>query len=989
MQEEEIDLREYINVLLKRKGIIILIFLIAVITAVLVSYFYLKPVYQASTILMISSKQKYQVELEPKIQTQFTPEVSLATYESLIKDREIEEEVIKKLNLDQPPYEFSPDSLQGMISIESLKNTNLIKMNLQAGEPKLAKDIANVWAALFVEKNKDLNLQESKEAQGFIEEQLKISNQNLSKIEEETREFNETNKIDAMDKEITVKLDKIMASESRLADVKISTESEKAKIEEIRSQMISQEKLISSSNIDRLTEGMKFVEAKDFIGGQLSLSEQNLSKIEEEIRGFNETNKIDAMDKEITVKLDKIMANESRLADVKISTESEKAKIEEIISQMISQGKLISSSNIDRLTEGMKFIEAKDFIGGQLELAQQNLQDKEEQMKIFNQESKISLLERGINEKVSKIIENESRLTDLKVSVEMEKTKIEGIQQQMISQEKLISSSNIDRLTEGMKFTEAKDFIGGQLELAQQNLQDKEEQIKTFNQESKISLLEKEITSKTNQIVNFNNRFITLKMLIEQEKTKIVTAKAQLNEQEKTFILTKTIYDDASLSQLISEISEGEALLLKNLKLKSEELNSLYINLEGRIINSEINLETYQTEMAQVTESIDVLENELEKAKNESAIEKLKLANLEREYKISENVYTMLANKMKEIEIATATPENQQKIARFTNPEYLSLQKQLIGATITYQTLFAEREQLIENVKLLEEELEKAKNESAIEKLKLANLEREYKISENVYTMLANKMKEIEIATATPENQQKIAQFTNPEYLSLQKQLIGSTITQKTLQAEERQLKENIDDYWEKIGNLKQELAQEELTQSRLEREKKVLESTYIMLANKMKEIEIATATPENQQKIAQFTNPEYLSLQKQLIESTIMQKTLKAEEKQLRENVNEAWKRVEVLKQELAQEKLTQSRLEREYNTAKGVYDVLSQKNEEVKIAVATESGLVKIASLAYEPRGPIKPNKKLNILIAGVLGLFVGIFAAFFLEFWQKGKS
>lgn len=606
IQEEEIDLREYIDVLLKRKGVIILIFLIAVITAALVSYFYLKPVYQASTILMIS-KPKYQVELEPKIQTQFSPEVSLATYESLIKDREIEEEVIKKLNLDQPPYEFSPDSLQGMITIESLKNTNLIKMNLQAGEPKLAKDIANVWAALFVEKNKDLNLQESKEAQGFIENQLKVSNQNLSKIEEETREFNETNNIVAMDKEITVKLDKIMANESRLADVKISVEIERAKMEEI--------------------------------------------------------------------------------------------------------------------------------------------------------------------------------------------------QQQMSLQEKLISSSNIDRLIEGMKFSEAKDFIGGQLELAQQNLQDKEEQIKTFNQESKISLLEREITSKTNQIVNFNNRLINLKILIEQEKTKIGTAKAQLNEQEKTFILTKTIYDDASLSQLISEISEEEALILKNLKLKSEELNSLYINLEGRIINSEINLETYQTEMAQVIESIDILENELEKTKNEYAIEKLKLANLEREYKISENVYIMLANKKKEIDIATVTPENQQKIARFTNPEYLSLQKQLIE----------------------------------------------------------------------------------------------STIMQKTLQAEERQLKENIDDYWERIENLKQELAQE----------------------------------------------------------------------------------------------KLTQSRLERGYNTAKGVYDVLSQKNEEVKIAVATESGLVKIASLAYEPRGPIKPNKKLNILIAGVLGLFVGIFVAFFLEFWQKGKS
>jgi len=243
IQEEEIDLREYINVLLKRKGIIILIFLIAVITAALVSYFYLKPVYEASTILMIS-KPKYQVELEPKIQTQFTPEVSLATYESLIKDREVEEEVIKKLNLDQPPYELTPNSLQGMITIELLKNTNLIKMNLQTGDSKLAKDIANLWASLFIEKNKNLNLQESKEAQGFIEEQLKISNQNLSTIEEEIREFNETNKIEILENEIKGKAAKVLNYKLRIADVKLSLEKEIAKKEQFIVELNTQDKIL-------------------------------------------------------------------------------------------------------------------------------------------------------------------------------------------------------------------------------------------------------------------------------------------------------------------------------------------------------------------------------------------------------------------------------------------------------------------------------------------------------------------------------------------------------------------------------------------------------------------------------------------------------------------------------------------------------------------------------------------------------------------------
>ncbi|MCK4241725.1 MAG: hypothetical protein KAX30_08895, partial [Candidatus Atribacteria bacterium] len=77
MEEEEIDLREYINVLLKRKGIIILIFLIAVITAAMVSYFVLKPVYEANVVIAVS---------EPKIKNSLVVEISLEDYKNLIKD---------------------------------------------------------------------------------------------------------------------------------------------------------------------------------------------------------------------------------------------------------------------------------------------------------------------------------------------------------------------------------------------------------------------------------------------------------------------------------------------------------------------------------------------------------------------------------------------------------------------------------------------------------------------------------------------------------------------------------------------------------------------------------------------------------------------------------------------------------------------------------------------------------------------------------------
>jgi len=554
IQEEEIDLREYINVLLKRKVIIILIFLIAVITAAIVSYFVLQPVYQANTVITVS---------KPKIGNSIISEPSLEDYKNLITDNALEEELIQKLNLNKPPIALTPYNLDQMLTVELPKGTNFIEMNLQASNSKLTKDIINSWATLFVEKNKRLYFNEVKKTKTDVEEKLKLAEQDFFEIEEKLMKFNETSNIDVTGKEIT--------------------------------------------------------------------------------------------------------------------------------------------------------------------------------------------------EKLNKNIQNESRLVDIKTNIKIGKAKIEEIEFQMNSQKKLISSSNLNRLIEGMSFNEANNFVEGQLKLAKQNLKTKEEELKTFTQESKISLLAKEITNKTNQIVNFNIRFVNLKILIEQEKAKIRTAKAQLNEQEKTFILTKSIYDDASLNQLISEISEEDALLLKNLKLKSEELNSLYINLEGRIIDSEINLETYQTEMAQIIVNIDILENELEKNKKEFAIEKLELTNLEREKKALESTYIMLDNNSKEINIASANAENQEKIIQFTNPEYLSLQKQLTGLVITHRALLAEEKQLQENIDIYPERVGNLKKELTEKTLALSHLNREYCVKEKLYSSIFQQAEELRLSSAEESDLLKIA----------------------------------------------------------------------------------------------------------------------------------------------------------------------------------------------------------------------------------------
>lgn len=71
-------------------------------------------------------------------------------------------------------------------------------------------------------------------------------------------------------------------------------------------------------------------------------------------------------------------------------------------------------------------------------------------------------------------------------------------------------------------------------------------------------------------------------------------------------------------------------------------------------------------------------------------------------------------------------------------------------------------------------------------------------------------------------------------------------------------------------------------------------------------------------------------------------------------------------------------ARLERNYKINEKTYTMLIEKYEEAKIAEKSKLGKIRIVEEARIPDVPIKPNKKMNMMIAIVLGLGLGIGAA-----------
>jgi polysaccharide biosynthesis transport protein len=74
---------------------------------------------------------------------------------------------------------------------------------------------------------------------------------------------------------------------------------------------------------------------------------------------------------------------------------------------------------------------------------------------------------------------------------------------------------------------------------------------------------------------------------------------------------------------------------------------------------------------------------------------------------------------------------------------------------------------------------------------------------------------------------------------------------------------------------------------------------------------------------------------------------------------------------------------LKREADTNKELYKGLLQRMKETGVSAGIMASNIQVVDQAELPARPYKPNKQLNLLLAAVVGLFLGVGLAFFLEY------
>ncbi|MBI0577966.1 capsular biosynthesis protein [Neobacillus cucumis] len=147
--EETISLKELLETLKKRIILIVSITLIAAIASGVVSYFYLTPIYQASTqILVNQTKDKNSLYNSNEVQTNLQ---LINTYNVIIKSPAILDKVAEELNSGITATQISNE-----ITVANENESQVVNLTVQDPNAQQAADIANTTAKVFQKEIKKI-----------------------------------------------------------------------------------------------------------------------------------------------------------------------------------------------------------------------------------------------------------------------------------------------------------------------------------------------------------------------------------------------------------------------------------------------------------------------------------------------------------------------------------------------------------------------------------------------------------------------------------------------------------------------------------------------------------------------------------------------------------------------------------------------------------------------------------------------------------------
>lgn len=284
---EEISLRELIEILIKRKIIIIGITVVCILLSAVVSFLILEPVYETRMVLMasqfsdrIQSTEKIGEGIDSILNSlsQY-PTMTLETYRQQITAPRVMRETIAQLGLEE---EYDVASLAEDIILETIKDTNLISIKMQHTDPEKAAQIVNKVGDNFVVFVADKAKENATTSSTYVESQMAIEKEKLDAALEELKEFlSQPRGVSELSREIEARLQQITDYKTKLTDLEIRQKALKSSILVAEQEAKDTNRILLKNQDNQDTMQLTIEDTATLLKIELAEVESNITNIKE------------------------------------------------------------------------------------------------------------------------------------------------------------------------------------------------------------------------------------------------------------------------------------------------------------------------------------------------------------------------------------------------------------------------------------------------------------------------------------------------------------------------------------------------------------------------------------------------------------------------------------------------------------------------------------------------------------------------------------
>jgi capsular exopolysaccharide synthesis family protein len=281
-EEKQINLSDYLRVIFRRRWLIALVFLGFVGSAAAFS-FLTRTIYQASTTIMVEKEGG----MDDYIFTgtaMMRSDSKIRNQVEIIKSRSLAQAVVHELlsvpqgkafqeafaatKRTSPSEDRLIKVVQSNLSVNPIRDTDIIEVKMTAPDPKMAALLANTVAQEYHKKSLQISRGEISEVRKFLQNQLDIVKDSLLLAEEAQKEYMQTEAVSALPDETKELVRQLAEFEALLNEAKIELESSqkrlaymRAQLDERKGRLLDEITQISTPVIQRQREEMAELEA--------------------------------------------------------------------------------------------------------------------------------------------------------------------------------------------------------------------------------------------------------------------------------------------------------------------------------------------------------------------------------------------------------------------------------------------------------------------------------------------------------------------------------------------------------------------------------------------------------------------------------------------------------------------------------------------------------------------------------------------------------